>query len=893
MPLRPSLRRAVATGTGGLLVAVSLAAAPSATATTPAAPAPAPAPSPAPPDAPPAAYPRQAPLPEPVADPTDASIARGALPYDRVAPLLNDLMAASDRVSAEVVGTSTQGRDLYLVTVTAPESAQEAAQQQEWRDRIKDDAAAAADDEALQEGYKAPIWFNANIHGNEWEGTDASLRYIEDVATSTDPATQALLAEHRLHFTVVNNPDGRVLGQRRTALDLDPNRDFVTSTTPETRAVRDLAEQLQPVFFSDLHGYTDVLQVEPCGPPHGESYDYDLFIPHAYASALRIERDVVAAGIEGGTYRAEDGSVTTEDTGRIQIPYRDVPSGWDDWPPVFTAQYLAFHGAISSTVELPLGRVELDAEDPALDTPEEVAAASAAASAVDTATGVQVIDSTVDYVAENAAALVENQIEIFRRGDAGEPLRDIPVGGGDAGAPESPQEWKPLWGEEDRYRDELPRAYVIPVGEGQRSATDAAALVDHLLAHEIEVGVATEAFTAGDTTHPEGSYVVDMHQPLRGLANAMLAEGSDISDRVPTMYDVSAWSLSLLWGASVAPVGATGDELDAPVEPVVVAAPTGGVAGGAAEGLRLEVRGVDEWRAVNALLAAGVRVTALDDGSVALGPYARRAAVEVAERYGVSFTAAERGAAERGTVLEPLRVGWTGESDDLLSLQELGFADLVEVTPAAVADGAVDLASLDVLWLGGGFDLAVAEDAAEDEGALSAEQAEAARAALQAYVDAGGGLAGTGPGADAAANAVGLWTSTAVTAREDANGVLEVDSADQGPVAAYPQTHAFAYPPTWFTDLGEGVSVEQTYQGFTAGHWLSSEPSEEEPAPAPDGRESAQGQAAVISGTAPSGARALVFGTDPVFRTHPKGALSTVARALFWAAGEGPETTAG
>jgi len=828
------------------------------------------------PDAP-EGYPRQTPLPVPAADPVDASLARGAVPYADIAPMLNDWMGRSDRVSAEVVGQSTLGRDIYLVTVTAPESREQAAHQRAWRDEIKDDAEAAAADEVLQEGYKTPIWFNGNIHGNEWEGTDAAMAYIEEVAFSTDPAVADLLAGNRLYFTVTNNPDGRVLGQRRTGLDLDPNRDFITNTTPETRLVRDLTQEIQPAFFVDVHGYTGVLQVEPCGPPHGENYDYDLFIPHAYAAALAIEEDVVEAEIPGNTYRAPDGSVTTENTGQIQIPYRDIPSGWDDWPPIFTAQYVAFHGAVSYTVELPLGRASLDPADPALDTPEEVAATNAGNSGVDTAVGRQVIDSTVDYVVDNADELLDNQIEIFRRGDAGEELRDIPAGGGDVAGP---QQWKELWDEDDRYRAELPRAYVIPVGEGQRSETDAAALVDHLLAHEIEVERSTEAFAAGGTEYPAGSYVVDMHQPLRGLANALLDEGSDISDRVPTMYDISGWSLSLLWGATVDEVGATTDEdLGVSVEPVAVAAPTGALP---EEGpLRLEVRGADEWRAVNTLLAEGVAVTAFTDGSVVVPADAHDAAAGVAERFGVAFTTDDgSGTAGEATALHPLQVGWTGASEDLLSLQDLGFTELTEVTPEGLADGSVDLGALDVLWLGDGLELP-----AEGEGALAPEQVQAAQDEVFAYLAAGGGFAGHGPGADAFANAFGVWTSTAVTARGDANGVVEVDSAERGPLAAYAQEHVFVYPPTWFTELSEGVQVDQTYGEFTAGHWRQTDPSDEVPAPAADDPAAALGQAAAISTTTASGGRALVLGSDPVFRTHPKGALSTVARSLFWAAG--------
>ena len=119
---------------------------------------------------------------------------------------------------------------------------------------------------------------------------------------------------------------------------------------------------------------------------------------------------MVDANIPGNTYldRAT-GQVTQTNTGNIRIPYRDIRSGWDDWPPVFTPQYVAYQGAITNTVELPLGRTNNRAT-------------KQANSKVNIEVAGVVIETAVDYVADNAGTLLENQIEIFRRGTAGEPL---------------------------------------------------------------------------------------------------------------------------------------------------------------------------------------------------------------------------------------------------------------------------------------------------------------------------------------------------------------------------------------------------------------------------------------------------------------------------------------
>ncbi|MFC9426641.1 hypothetical protein [Streptomyces sp. NPDC056987] len=47
----------------------------------------------------------------------------------------------------------------------------------------------------------------------------------------------------------------------------------------------------------------------------------------------------------------------------------------------------------------------------------------------------------------------------------------------------------------------------------------------------------------------------------------------------------------------------------------------------------------------------------------------------------------------------------------------------------------------------------------------------------------------------------------------------------------------------------------------------------------------AAGRASVVSGTSAAGARVTLFGTEPLFRDHPKGLFSQVGRALLAAAG--------
>lgn len=810
-------------------------------------------------------------------NPDDAAETPGLLTHPQLAPQLTRWMAQSDRISTQVVGQSTGGRDLYLVTVTAPESEAVTAQQTAWREMISSDPEAAAEDTQLLGQYKTPVWVSANIHGNEWEGTDAVMRYIDYLVTADDAEVGSILRNNRLYFSLSLNPDGRTLATRATSLGLDPNRDMITLTTPEAASYVRTAQAIQPIYAADLHGYTRVLQLEPCGPPHGSNYEYDLYLPHNYALALKVEQDVVDAEIPGNTYYdPATGNATSTNTGFVKIPYRDTPDGWDDFPPIFTAQYAAYYGAATATVELPLSRNAAGGRQ------------SPANAVVNTAVGTQVVESTVEYMNDtsNAREMLENQIEVFARGLAGEPKVSLTEAG--VAAVPGPDEWKPLWDVvDDQEPVTLPRAYVIPVDDDQRSASDAARLVDQLLFHEIEVGTLDADTTVGGTTYPAGSYVVDMHQAKRGLANALLDLGDDISDKVPTMYDISGWSYSYLWGADVAKVGLTTDAPLGATTPITESAPVADPEAGADGGyLALDVAGVADVRAVNEMLDQGAAVSMTPAGRAVVGPEDAATAVEVAQAEDVLVEEATEEdlaalADEDTRDLDDLSVAYLGTQDDRLSLTELGFDDLTQVTTAGLNSTPTALDDVDVLWTGSSVNLATNP---------------AAAAVLQAFAARGGTVLGRGTAGFNLASGLGLVAATATTSRSDANGIVAVEQPEGSFLAPHGQDSSFFYPATWFTGLGAGTEAIETYAAdpMLAGHWL---PSTTAGVPQPNGPANAAGNASVIAAESATGVRTVVFGTSVFFRTHPKGGLSQAGRAVFWAGPEGegveaPETPA-
>lgn len=773
-------------------------------------------------------YPRQTTLVEPPADPADASIKLGLTPYHAIAPKLNELQQSSQRVSAEVLGQTVTGRELYLVTLTAPESAAESKQQDRMRERILRQPEQAANDQGLATNYKTPIFLNNNIHGNEWEGTDAALRLIEDYATSDDPAVLETLEQSRIYVVVTMNPDGRHGNTRANASGFDMNRDFLTATQPEVIAVRDALVRTQPLVMVDMHGYVNGTLIEPTTPPHGENYEYDLFIKHAYPNGLGMEQAVLDLG-----YTAEDDGVNPP-----QIPFRDWDEGWDDWPPIFTPQYAAFHGAVAHTVEIPL-RVN----NASYDLPEEELERR---SGINTDIAHATMTSSISYLQEHRDELLADQIEIFRRGVTGaEPV-------------EVTDEIFPEIGPEDVYLTEYPRAYVIPVDEEQRSAPAAARLVDHLIDNGVEVRTTRRPVTVDGTTYPTGSYLVDMHQSRRGLANTMLGPGTDISDRVDSMYDISGWSLASLWGAEVATIPEDGPRMPPAGRPIDAAVPSGQVSG---EGdLLLELKDPSDIAALNHLARSGVSTEWLDDGSILVPEEAADQAEATADAFGVTFTAAPAG--ESGTAVDEMVVAAAASPDELWALNEMGF-EVREVNATVLNDG-FDYSDVDSLYV--------------STSAISwSSLEEAARNDMTSFLRNGGGLVGRGLHGANLNGELDLLDVSLERGRGDGNGVVAVDNADTA-IGSGATPHSFVYSPAWFTDLGEDVTVDQRYASddvLVSGHWAGT--AEE------GGQDAAAGQALIVSGVDNDGTAVLV-GSQPLFRAHPKGQYPLIGRALFWSA---------
>ncbi len=734
--------------------------------------------------------------------------------YQEIAPKLREIQLNSNRVKVEVIGQSAGGRNLFLVTLSAPEAMGRLGQYQAIRQTMLKDPEKAQEMVDKFGDFKVPVFINGSIHGGEYPGVDAAIRLIETLAYEDTEEVQAILENVILLVNVVQNPDGRVMGTRRNANGFDLNRDFIAQAQPETRATVRVFTEWNPMVVLDLHGFINPMLIEPCTPPHNPNYEYDLYIKWAYDQALAMEAELFAQ---------------TDETEAI-IPYREWDLGWDDWPPSYVPMYAMYHGAYGHTLETP-HRDErgVDAHYAA-------------------------VWGALKFVAENREGMVRDQIEIFRRGYL--DLLQQPI----------PPELLPEW---DQYEDimiqEFPAAYVIPADAPfQMSPHQPARLVDFLLFNDVEVEQASRPFTLDGVDYPEGTYVVWLDQPKRGLANTILDAGLDLSD-IPGLFfysPPSVWSHPRLWGTDLAVME---EKMAIRTHPVTKAdAPQGSREGGSAGAYAYLPTSLAAVQATNDLLARGVTL--------------RRAAEPFSDS-GRDFAA--------GAIIVPDEAALANELAQQFGLDVFALdgppASAVPMhrqRVAAYADEGVDHA-LDVL----GFDYDEVSRSDLNAGIISEydlflnrslrwSQLDAAgQASMAAWFAAGGdyvGLSFRGRGTQFALDA-GIVDVDYESL--SANAIVSVDYDLDDPVAAgfREDGYAFVYFPVWFTSLGPDMEVAARMDGgdfLVSGFW-------------PDWQTSgANGMPIIVHGASDSRDVTLI-GIDPAFRGHPEDAFRILANAIY------------
>jgi hypothetical protein len=821
-------------------------------------------------------------------DPGDPPGSFPHIPHYAIGCTLADIQERSrGRMKLEVIGKSSLGRDMYGVVINRLRARDERRAYRNWLAvrsvALESPILARKLLRRAGDDIKVPIFVQGGIHGDEYEGVDAAIDVIEKYATTpygADPQIDEILSNAVLVFNVIQNPDGRVFGVRQNGNGFDLNRDFLTQSQVETIASIKLMKRWLAPEMLDMHGYVEPTLIEATTKPHNPSIEYDLWlkwnqsrIDYNEAALDEIGQDVTRP-INDWCPEADPNPDGTCDNGVTPGP--DVAEGWDDWGPFYGPMYHQHVGLDASTVEM---CAEVQPPPNAWYRPCGGRAGARRIQGV-------VQESTFEFGVDHRADMLADMLEIYRRGDVDAPR-----------PPCCPDPFKP---EFHNWMHDYPQAYVIPVGEGQRSDAEANRLVDWLLFNDIEVDELERDYPLGSQTFEEGSYVVWMAQPRRGLADTALNIGVDVSSRINRLYaPPAAWSHGYLWGADTVtiPDGATfsprTDEIRRPNRL------KGSLPRGKVQGYTLQIDSATAVRALNDLVRAGadtslataafsggpagtavfgndrgttraledaVREHALDFGTLPAGALPSLKPIERVPRIVVMSSL---GSAPQGSTMPVSRV-----DQSVWVLRQLGFdAEPTSLAELNQAPTNPLLRGYDLLYNTSGF------PPAENQQGQPINTV--ARARIPEFFAAGGDYIGGQSGGASfltgAGQVTGLTPGNA--GGNGRSGIVYWDNtggAGSVITGAMPaRDTAIVDPPTWLSAVPASWTTDARLPSsgfFAAGLWPSSTWG------------SAPGSAIIAHGTNTANtSRLVLFANNPLYRADPEREWPMVATAAYWA----------
>ncbi len=202
--------------------------------------------------------------------------------------------AARDRVVVETIGTTNEMRPMRLFIVSAPENIARLDAIRADLDRLSDPRKLSRSEAAgLIERTPAVVWINESVHGNEAPGFENGMQTLYQLAASEEPATLGALRNTIVILNPSSNPDGHerfavwynsihVGSPEPFALEhgepwsvqgrfnhyrFDLNRDVMTTTQREARAIVRAMNRWHPMVAIDQHGQTTNYFFPPTAAP--------------------------------------------------------------------------------------------------------------------------------------------------------------------------------------------------------------------------------------------------------------------------------------------------------------------------------------------------------------------------------------------------------------------------------------------------------------------------------------------------------------------------------------------------------------------------------------------------------------------------------------------------
>ena len=546
----------------------------------------------------------------------------------------------SDRMKVQRIGTTAEGRPMWMAIVTAPGNFRRLGRYQEIAARLAR-AEGLTDEQAreLAKEGKAVVWIDGGLHATEVLGAQQLIQYVYEMVSRDDPETQRFLRDVIL-LAVLANPDGMDLvsnwymrdsvpSKRSTSgvprlyqkyIGHDNNRDSYMASQPETRAMDSiLFRAWYPQIMYNHH------QTGPAGtvifaPPFRDPFNYNLdpLVPVGIdLVGAAMHNRFVAEGKPGSTMRGGANYSTwwngglrttvyyhnmigllTETIGNPTpvevsfVPERLLPSGNTPFP----IMPQKWHFAQSLAYELTANRAVMDVaskyRENFLYNIYRMGRNSIERGSRDTWT-----------LTPNRVDAVKQAVEKNRRDSVkATPAQYVSVL------------------QDAVARD--PRGYVIP--SVQKDFATAVKFINALVKNGITVHRATAPFSASGKSYPAGSYVVLTAQAFRPHVLDMF-EPQNHPDDIPypggpptPPYDNAGWTLAYQMGIEfdriVEPFTGPFEKLAgfAPVPAATMPAPpAANLANGTAGWFVFHRKSNDAFAAANRLLARGEEVYTL------------------------------------------------------------------------------------------------------------------------------------------------------------------------------------------------------------------------------------------------------------------------------------------
>ena len=456
--------------------------------------------------------------------------------WPQVAEYFQALDKASDRVSTEEIGKTTEGNPFLVATISSPENLAELGQYRDMQSKLADPRTLSDDGEVeeLAHRAKAVCLVTCSMHATEVGATQMSMLLAHHLATGQDADVMRILENVILLLVPCMNPDGLIMVKRWYESTLgtpfegtnppflyhryaghDNNRDWFMFTQQETRLlVEHCLNAWHPHIMFDLHqtrsnGMRMILPplVDPMGPNVDPILQTELaLLGTAVASALTVQEKPGVA---------------------VNVVY-------DGYSP--SRSYLNYHGGVrilseaaSVRIATPVTLRESDLVSVRGERPTEKSWNHPMPWRGGTWRLRDIVDydfaavmACLDHAARYRDKWIRNSYEVLRKAT---------------------------------YSEANPSAYLIPKEQHDPSAT--AELLDIMHTAAVETHEAIGPFSADGKSYPVGTRVVLTGQPYGAFAKTMMEV-----PRYPDIrqypggppqepYDVTAHSLPLQMGVNV------------------------------------------------------------------------------------------------------------------------------------------------------------------------------------------------------------------------------------------------------------------------------------------------------------------------------------------------------